>query len=1486
MTDSNDRRTVETSSARQPWQEALGKLTTVPASKVLEASDVMRGFAGSWASQWIISEGAFNDIEAQIPTLPSSQQVYNYLIGQPGLPEINFPPYAHGTNRMTSKGGALLGDPISFSVVGPTLKTSYNDWQWQVTTQASPQGVQDVFKLDTFDIYGNGPGAPTLADIYGITNLPIQFPGGLYLMVTMTGHPGDIDGDGYNDPGGIGDGFVYDHAGAWNPIEANTPASRTEIFRVVEINADELILDPKKPLGDYFSMSGDFHVARAVTLIEPKATRLVAIPDSGPARGEEQVFVVVPSERASHSDQQYPFVYYVSAAFTEYGGGFPSDNTTTPLQASFYSTGPALPIKRPIGLANGRLWGEVGDPAPIDLGSSVFPVFIPNINGIIGVTSQPDMVGKIIHIAEIQVRGVAELAIAPDGKQEDLTRLIGWFEIVLNPADEVYLLRRIDEVDPVTGHSFFGPSLAFYLEPGAPVGDGISLRMSVHEPIPFLWNSTYLDIDKLESARLTNLIDPEWVGRATKIVKVFPGVTPARPDRAIFDTSSSGGGTIGTNANPGNLEDLGFRMVLFPAKEWVGPSLIPDWDHPITSNEVLLDPSVPTEDQYIEVDYSNGTVRLSHPPRAGGVFGSVISDPVNNPRGEMVIFAACVPYSQEEGQTGSGIRVTGSPGSSTSGCSAEITSLDFQDVYGERVVFPIQTNPPQTITPDLAGFAGAPGPQIILDGEFVNELPSTGYLEIVWGTEANGVPAWSGSNVRASLLGYTAAPATIVPGETILTGLWGGLPTVVGPGGPITVDDANPAVMVLRRNAVAPAQENGRTFNDYQYDTSAGSRKRSKAIHFADADVQANVDGSVTVKARGTLATANQETLGDLFSSWVLRGGEVSPPIILVAPTYYFGYSEVTYLYQGRRVTLPAGTVGVPAILNPGKTFYVYIDVEACEVTYTDELPLLSPEDILLAKVFTEVGPNIGTVLIDMRYLMTDIDRRLTVVVGQYASPQWDSYSPHFTTLRAAVDYCNEIMTPEFPISPADHIKPLKILVAGSTYETITDQVPIQIKTDGLIVEGAPWATGMGISWDDDTAPLIDFNGHHDVVFRDLVFHNLAEVPDPAQIYRVLFTNSVIGSNCERAVIENVRLTGYASAFLTVIQNASSFGGWNNSHFVNNWANELSIGGIMGWNSFTLDKVMNHCEIRGNTFIQEIGVGAILLSFGGITVLGDDNIITENTMTRFDFGVASITGGDRNTILNNYIYDTYFFGILGDGDDTRVLHNFLMNVYSEATPKVGIALPGTRGIASENFVSLDSPGAGDYDINATGAACMVTSNPLTHALLVDGADSIVDGNRVGENLYIQAGCLRSIIKGNSVVGTLGVAAGAVNCAVKGNVVGAKTDILSTGCAVTGNQIAANLNLGDNFNVVTGNVIGVDIQVTGDDCTMMGNDVRNDIVVPNTSRNNIIGNRVGNEIRHPGGGGVSFEIVVANRVVKPNGVFGAAAIGPGVDNNLV
>ena len=191
----------------------------------------------------------------------------------------------------------------------------------------------------------------------------------------------------------------------------------------------------------------------------------------------------------------------------------------------------------------------------------------------------------------------------------------------------------------------------------------VQVSYTVHDPVSALYTSPYFDAQKIQQNRLTNLIDPSWNKNALSKMQnpVDPTVNlvAGRSDKAIFNTEYNS--TTLVAANPGSLLDLGFRMVVYPAKQDSSGFAVPDMDRPITTSNVTLN-SGSSSSQSIVIDYSAGAVQLSEAAVPGasctiaphGIVGTASGK--NNTRGEIVLFAACVPYSRMPSQQ-EGIRV-------------------------------------------------------------------------------------------------------------------------------------------------------------------------------------------------------------------------------------------------------------------------------------------------------------------------------------------------------------------------------------------------------------------------------------------------------------------------------------------------------------------------------------------------------------------------------------------------------------------------------------------------------------------------------------------------------------------------------------------------------------------------------------------------------------------------------------------------------------
>lgn len=100
-------------------------------------------------------------------------------------------------------------------------------------------------------------------------------------------------------------------------------------------------------------------------------------------------------------------------------------------------------------------------------------------------------------------------------------------------------------------------------------------------------------LDDINNDRVPNLVDPRF--------------GPPNIDRADAVYASP--------APRGSLDDLGYRMVLYPSN---GLGTGPDLTKPITTPAPVIDPNVPLTDQQMTIDYKAGAIRFSCAPAIGG----------------------------------------------------------------------------------------------------------------------------------------------------------------------------------------------------------------------------------------------------------------------------------------------------------------------------------------------------------------------------------------------------------------------------------------------------------------------------------------------------------------------------------------------------------------------------------------------------------------------------------------------------------------------------------------------------------------------------------------------------------------------------------------------------------------------------------------------------------------------------------------------------
>ena len=525
-----------TSTATKAWDEPFSRRESTHAEQMLPAPSLPSDVGG-----WVASSGTpyttvTRTVSAVLPlqegTVAPSRTNFETRPGRSGYNDVDFVPYNWGTNRFGGKGGALLGHPISWEVVGPTGKSPFTHWQWAVNTATNTLTLEAgvLSQLFTTVFPHVAPATvPTVAQAYGLTTTP---NGGLYVLVEIVG---DEATNLFTGP-----------ANALTPIDPRT--ARFELFRVLSWAGQDLVLEPGKPLTDYFTAVGANDKIKSITLIRPKVTRLVSLPLNVGGAQRNQVFVFVPPERAANSEYMPPYDGSGLCPDWTVNGLFDTAGAIPTGEVTYYGTPNLLPVPQPL---------------ERNLEGSMVVAPAANANSW---TIEVTFSGSLSAGQVVRVHTVERSTVSAD----DVSRSLGWFEIqkVVPGAPNVLNLRRVPEVNSLTGEVFYG---------NGPVGAATDkLFVDLYDNIGTIFTDSVLNIPKVVAARLDHLIDPKVID--TSYVSQMASNPPGP---AVFDTV--------TGNNPGNLADLGFRVVLFPAKD-VGGSIGPDFDNPITSNTVVLEP--------------------------------------------------------------------------------------------------------------------------------------------------------------------------------------------------------------------------------------------------------------------------------------------------------------------------------------------------------------------------------------------------------------------------------------------------------------------------------------------------------------------------------------------------------------------------------------------------------------------------------------------------------------------------------------------------------------------------------------------------------------------------------------------------------------------------------------------------------------------------------------------------------------------------------
>jgi hypothetical protein len=808
----------ESGTGLDPWQEHFDRGQSTFSEQVL-SNDIIQGLSGSWAASYDFGWGSGTaggggaGSQAQDAAIPTTTRPRTSKFGRRGVPDLDFVPYNWRTNRFSVKGPALVGNPISFEPFGPTLKSDAMDWTWEVVPGGGPNGGDLLTQAPRPD--GGAATALTIEEMWNTSPWAIgdvgEPNGGLYLMVTDYG---EMDGS-----------LDLATAPSMKPLAAHADTARTEIFRVIGLfnvidgpyapHSARIELHPNKPLTSYFDLPANRSV-RGVTLFTPYASRLAAIPESGAGVGRERVFQVVSPTEAAASDYYPPYDGGTPGDGTWLQGGFPSHDGVSPAGTSATWMGKAtLPIPTPIRETQGFVekLPFIGVPSAASAGTSL-------IQGV--VAPDPTDVGRILRVYHVDRPSTATF------NNGGALKILGWFE-VLGVSGNDYTVRHVPDVPPLTGQVFHGQ--VTMVDAGFSV---IALPFTVHDPVSEIFQGDF-SYDKVEAVRLQNLIDPAIVERFAKkrLSSTTPqssGASPGRADRAAVGTISVAGGAAPgfQSEDPGNLLDLGFRMVLYPAKQDLSGAPIPDFDQPIDSVEAIIDPTLAVK-QYIEVDYSNGVVTLSHsPPDARFATDSQITPNglvlgPDNPRGEVILYAACVPYSRE-------------PQSNAPGIRAAVHDPDGNgehvDVFSNRITATIDFF-------NTSFLGGAPwideATGLVLTTTWGG--PQTGIVELLdGGIGSPSIGRWSYSKVES----FAAGQDTL----KLVASLSGSAsPAAFGP----------TMTVVLRREVrtvVTASLDNSFAIDDYRFDTTYGSTARFNTLRFGST-ITPFIDGSAQITSGG-----------------------------------------------------------------------------------------------------------------------------------------------------------------------------------------------------------------------------------------------------------------------------------------------------------------------------------------------------------------------------------------------------------------------------------------------------------------------------------------------------------------------------------------------------------------------------------------------------------------------------------------------------------
>ena len=558
--------------------------------RVVKADEVKTGLSklnGSWASEYLVEDATATSSEAKIKT----------GLGQVGLGDIDFVPYGENTSRIGVKGSPTLGAPISFEILGSTLKSPHVDWTWSIDPTANTITMTHASKTINTE-YGIARSAST-PQVISFEDLNDDF-GGLYLIIS---HLGNINEKWSS---------TFSPVGLVNSDPAKLEKDSLEIFKVKEIDSSALVLtiDDNTPLSKVFNSTGD---VAGITFLRKKSSRLLEAPKS-----EGTTFFVMPPEKSSSLDFEPPLSNWLGATYdasalagttATYGS-----RISTPVPVAItHGTGVEL-LSCDIIQRGTEGAGEFSLRASDSQTQSILGKFRDKDSA--SLTSYDYLIGKILRIVKVD-----DSQASTPLTDSERNAYYGYFEIVDHDSDPNNIgsfpeltLRRVSEQNHVTGNVVWNPKYDF----------GIKVEFTIHRSISEILSSSNLQTVEVESARIKSLIPPNMASVGEASANAISSLQ--RGSSCTWD-----GNSLIYGNSPSNLSELGFGVVVYPAKLSTDTlSLVADYSNPLKP------------DLY-EVDYEGATVYFKSPYTQS----SSVTNHSTNPLKKTVLFISCVPLAQE-----------------------------------------------------------------------------------------------------------------------------------------------------------------------------------------------------------------------------------------------------------------------------------------------------------------------------------------------------------------------------------------------------------------------------------------------------------------------------------------------------------------------------------------------------------------------------------------------------------------------------------------------------------------------------------------------------------------------------------------------------------------------------------------------------------------------------------------------------------------------